>query len=112
MPVILNSVDQAVARIKEKSLKNSGRFIIGIVGKPGAGKSTLTSYLIENLPKNSISLVPMDGYHLSNIQLQRLGLSDRKGAFNTFDANGYVNLLKRINSDFDKDIYFQFFIEK
>jgi pantothenate kinase len=109
MPVILNSVDQAVARIKEKSLKNSGRFIIGIVGKPGAGKSTLTSYLIENLPKNSISLVPMDGYHLSNIQLQRLGLSDRKGAFNTFDANGYVNLLKRINSDFDKDIYFPIF---
>jgi pantothenate kinase len=79
------------------------------VGKPGAGKSTLTSYLMEMLPEDYASLVPMDGYHLSNQQLKNLGLLDRKGAINTFDTNGYVNLLKRINSEIDKDIYFPIF---
>jgi pantothenate kinase len=105
----LSSIDEALSRIKDLALKHSGRFIIGIVGKPGAGKSTLTSHLIENLPKDSVSLVPMDGYHLSNLQLKNLGLSDRKGAFNTFDSNGYVSLLKRINTETDQDIYYPVF---
>ena len=109
MAIELSSIDEALSRIKDLALKHSGRFIIGIVGKPGAGKSTLTSHLIENLPKDSVSLVPMDGYHLSNLQLKNLGLSDRKGAFNTFDSNGYVSLLKRINIETDQDIYYPVF---
>ena len=107
MPVILNGFDQALARLRNLEIKD--RFTIGIVGKPGAGKSTLTSYLMEMLPKDYASLVPMDGYHLSNQQLKNLGLLDRKGAINTFDTNGFVNLLKRINSEIDKDIYFPIF---
>jgi len=107
MPVILNGFDQALARLRNLEIKD--RFTIGIVGKPGAGKSTLTSYLMEMLPKNYASLVPMDGYHLSNQQLKNLGLLDRKGAINTFDTNGFVNLLKRINSEIDRDIYFPIF---
>jgi len=109
MAIELSSIDEALSRIKDLALKHSGRFIIGIVVKPGAGKSTLTSHLIEHLPKDSVSLVPMDGYHLSNLQLKNLGLSDRKGAFNTFDSNGYVSLLKRINTETDHDIYFPVF---
>jgi len=107
MPVILNGFDQALARLRNIEIRD--RFTIGIVGKPGAGKSTLTSYLMEMLPKNYASLVPMDGYHLSNQQLKNLGLLDRKGAINTFDTNGFVNLLKRINSEIDRDIYFPIF---
>ena len=109
MAIELSSIDEALSRIKDLALKHSGRFIIGIVGKPGAGKSTLTSHLIENLPKDSVSHVPMDGYHLSNLQLKNLGLTDRKGAFNTFDSNGYVSLLKRINTETDQDIYYPVF---
>jgi pantothenate kinase len=107
MPVTLKGFDQALARLRDLEIRD--RFTIGIVGKPGAGKSTLTSYLMEKLPKDYASLVPMDGYHLSNLQLKQLGLTNRKGAINTFDTNGFVNLLKRINTEIDKDIYFPIF---
>jgi pantothenate kinase len=45
---------------------------------------------------DSAVLVPMDGFHLANAQLRRLGRADRKGAPDTFDAAGYVALLRRI----------------
>jgi len=109
MAVDLNSLDQALNRAKELSSKSSGRIIIGIVGKPGAGKSTLSKYLMDNLPSETTSLVPMDGYHLSNLQLKELNRADRKGAPDTFDVSGYVNLLKRILSDSQNDIYFPVF---
>ena len=57
--------DEAKAVVID-SAKKSTRTIIGIVGKPGAGKSTLTSFLLENLVAEKAVLVPMDGYHLSN----------------------------------------------
>ena len=44
------SFEQALSRVTELLNNANGRIIIGIVGKPGAGKSTLSSYLIENLP--------------------------------------------------------------
>jgi hypothetical protein len=47
----------------------------------------------------------MDGYHLFNAQLQRLGLEDRKGAPNTFDIDGYVAALSRVAADAGADIY-------
>ena len=108
MPKLLTNLDQALARAKELA-SGEKRVLIGITGKPGAGKSTLTSYLINNLGPDLTALVPMDGYHLSNKQLQRLNLSDRKGAFNTFDSDGFVSLLRRNNQDTDKDIYYPIF---
>ena len=109
MSVDLNSLDQALNRAKDLANSASGRIIIGIIGKPGAGKSTLSNHLMKNLPKESTSLVPMDGYHLSNLQLKKLGRSDRKGAPDTFDVAGYVNLLKRIATEINNDIYFPIF---
>jgi pantothenate kinase len=38
----------------------------------------------------------MDGYHLAQSELDRLGRADRKGAPDTFDAAGYVALLRRL----------------
>jgi pantothenate kinase len=46
----------------------------------------------------------MDGYHLSNAQLKRLGLEDRKGTPNTFDIDGYVATLSRVAADSGADI--------
>ena len=40
----------------------------------------------------------MDGFHLSNVELDRLGLADRKGAPETFDAAGFVHLLRRLRA--------------
>jgi pantothenate kinase len=72
--------------------------ILGIAGKPGAGKSQLSSYLVENLPSDVVALVPMDGFHLSNEELIELGRRDRKGAPDTFDVDGYVKLLQEIRT--------------
>jgi len=80
----------------------SGRAILGIAGAPGSGKSTLAEQLLAELRRRHgdewVAHVPMDGYHLADAQLRRLGNLDRKGAPETFDADGYAHLLARIKS--------------
>jgi pantothenate kinase len=71
------------------------RRIIGIAGCPGAGKSTLAAGLVAEQPDTHV-LLPMDGFHLADEQLRRLGRADRKGAPDTFDVDGYVALLERV----------------
>lgn len=77
------------------------RVLVGIVGEPGAGKSTLTAALAEELERagKQTAIVPMDGFHLSNGELARLGRADRKGALDTFDGAGYVALLRRLREE-------------
>jgi len=72
--------------------------LVGVVGEPGAGKSTLTTSLVAALRENGTTavLVPMDGFHLANIALAALGRADRKGAIDTFDGAGYAALLARL----------------
>ncbi len=86
------TVDQAVDRAA--ALARRGRTLLGIAGCPGAGKSTLSDALISSL--RSTVVVPMDGFHMLNDDLVRLGRRDRKGAPDTFDANAYIALLQRI----------------
>lgn len=74
------------------------RRILGITGAPGAGKSTVTGQLIEALGPELAAFVPMDGFHLSNSTLIAWDRRDRKGAWDTFDADGYVHLLKRLRA--------------
>ena len=109
MAIELNSLEAALERAVWLTRDRNERVIIGLIGKPGAGKSSLSKYLLKHLPKETTALVPMDGYHLSNAQLKTLGRADRKGAPDTFDANGYVELLKRIKTNFNDEIYFPIF---
>ena len=109
MAIELGSLEAALERAVSLSEGARGRVIIGVIGKPGAGKSTLSNYLLKHLPKETTALVPMDGYHLSNAQLKTLNRSDRKGAPDTFDAGGYLDLLQRIKTNVESEIYFPIF---
>ncbi|WP_082135614.1 nucleoside/nucleotide kinase family protein [Mycobacterium sp. EPa45] len=80
------------------------RVLVGITGPPGAGKSTLAQAVVSRI--QGASYLPMDGFHLSNTVLARLGRCDRKGAADTFDAAGYVSVLHRVRSDYRlRDVY-------
>lgn len=71
------------------------RRLLGITGAPGAGKSTVSARLLETFGDDAV-VVPMDGFHLAQTTLERLGRADRKGAPDTFDAAGFVALLRRL----------------
>lgn len=98
--------DEAVARARmllDDALRGGGRRVLGIAGAPGAGKSTLTALLARELPEDSCVVVPMDGFHLADVALDRLGRRNRKGAPDTFDAAGYAALLQRIRAQRPED---------
>lgn len=82
----------------------TGRVLLGICGAPGAGKSTLAERLVKSLGKESV-YIGMDGFHLAQVELERLGRTERKGAPDTFDAAGYVNLLSRLATQTTTTVY-------
>lgn len=73
----------------------AGIRLLGITGAPGVGKSTLAAALADAL---GLPVVPMDGFHYADVELTRRGLLERKGAPETFDAEGYAALLSRIRA--------------
>ena len=86
-------------------MAGGGRKMLGIVGPPGCGKSTLAEALLDFLGDSAVA-VPMDGYHLANVELARLGRATRKGAEDTFDSAGYVALLRRLKAQQANEIVY------
>jgi pantothenate kinase len=90
------------------------RIVVGIVGAPGAGKSTLAAELVGILDARGTptALLPMDGFHLQQAELVRLGRRDRMGAADTFDVAGYLAMLRAVRTatspvlapGFDRDV--------
>ena len=102
-PVTLASLVTRAAAL----VQDGRRAILGIAGAPGAGKTTLARALVAALQPDpqagsggeSVVHLPMDGFHLADVQLDALGLRSRKGAPETFDAHGYLAALERILAD-------------
>lgn len=78
----------------EEKLLTSRRVILAIAAPPAAGKSTLAAELAAYFSHSVI--VPMDGFHLDNSVLDAEGLRARKGSAESFDADGFVSLMRRI----------------
>ena len=95
----LRSVEETAALIA--ALPNPGRIVVGIVGAPGAGKSTIAERLVALLngagsgtsPMPGAALLPMDGFHLPQSRLVELGRRDRMGAPDTFDVGAFAAVL-------------------
>ena len=103
------SVDLLVDEINALLHSNNLRTIIGIVGKPGAGKSTVVSEIRNQFSADEVAIIPMDGYHLSNEELIKLGRRNRKGAPDTFDVAGFVSLVTKVKYEIAKDHTFPIF---
>jgi pantothenate kinase len=105
-PSIRMSVSDLVTRAAALA-EAAPRVLIGITGEPGAGKSTCASALHAGLTEAGITaaLVGMDGFHLAHSALGELGLVAVKGAPETFDADGYLALLRRLRSPGDQVVW-------
>lgn len=102
-PTVRATPEQLVGRARSM-LSRGERRLLGITGAPGAGKSTLCAALAGALGAEA-ALVGMDGFHLANRELERLGRRQRKGAPDTFDVDGYVALLHRLRQPGPEVIY-------
>jgi pantothenate kinase len=103
------SVQLLVEEIETLLQGSKPRTMIGIVGKPGAGKSTIVTEIQKQFSTEEVAIIPMDGYHLSNEKLIKLGRLERKGAPDTFDVEGFISLITRVRNEIGKEHTFPIF---
>jgi pantothenate kinase len=84
--------------IRARAHDRPGRFVTAIAGPPGAGKSTLAAAVVAALGPGA-RVVPMDGFHYDDAVLEARGLRARKGAPETFDAAGFLALMRRLREE-------------
>jgi len=100
-PIGFEDLERLIAK------SNDQRRVIAIVGAPGSGKSTLAERLAARLNdglEDCAAILPMDGYHYDDCVLIERGLRPRKGAPETFDVLGLLNMLERLRRNQEDDI--------
>lgn len=71
------------------------RYLFGIAGPPGSGKSTIASTLANEL---GAPIAPLDGFHLPNITLDSRRLRGVKGAPETFAAHEFAEAIRKLRT--------------
>lgn len=93
------NIQDIILQIENLALSGQ-RILVGVAGPPASGKSTLAEQLSDKIDKSI--LVPMDGFHLDNTELDQMGTRDRKGAPFTFDADGFISMINKIKIGIEK----------
>lgn len=89
---------ETIAEDVLRRAEGKSRFIVAIAGPPGAGKSTLADALCDALLARgeTAAVLPMDGFHMDNGILEERGLLPRKGAPETFDVRGFLDIVSAV----------------
>ncbi|MBF6333977.1 nucleoside/nucleotide kinase family protein [Nocardia transvalensis] len=94
------SLEKLAARVRGRAADRRERYVVGIAGPPGAGKSTLAGALRDTINQQAeapaAEVAPMDGFHLTNAELRVAGALARKGEPDTFDVGGYLDGLRKL----------------
>jgi pantothenate kinase len=90
-----SEITEAMGALRARLVPGT-RTVLGIAGAPGSGKSTFAEWIRQQFEPGLAVVVPMDGFHLGNVILDGTPLRQRKGAIDTFDAGGYLSLLRRL----------------
>lgn len=98
MPKTIRTYDVLLQTVLDQFGRKGAPFLIGIAGPPATGKSTLAERLVGDLNAagEQACFCPMDGFHLTNVQLDSLGLRPAKGRIDTFDADAFVAAVQRL----------------
>lgn len=99
------TVAELARGLVDRALGTDERIIVGVVGAPGTGKSTLTHAIADLLGDDLCRVVPLDGFHLGQGIINDTELAGRKGAPDTFDVGGYLSLLRRLRANTEETIY-------
>ena len=94
----------ALAARLSAHLRDGRRYLLGICGAPGSGKSTLSEQLVARLGA-AAAAVPMDGFHIASAALSSPEQLTRRGAIDTFDVDGYLTLLQRLRRRTERVVY-------
>jgi pantothenate kinase len=93
---VFTSLESVAALIGDTPHPHARPLIVGIVGAPGAGKSTISAELLSHV--SASALLPMDGFHLSQSRLRELGRRERMGAPDTFDVDAFAATLQELRA--------------
>ncbi|NIZ60195.1 nucleoside/nucleotide kinase family protein [Sedimentitalea sp. CY04] len=108
----MSSINPSIEDLAEQVLaspRSGVRRLVALAGSPASGKSTQAEILVNRLNEKGCSaqVLPMDGFHLHNEILVERGLLNSKGAPETFDMHGFLQLITRLHDE--PEVYFPTF---
>lgn len=104
-PVVVASDHTLSDELRSLERRAAGRrYLLGICGPPGAGKSTVADRIARDVRAEAV-VVPMDGFHLASAVIAGTPLAERRGAPDTFDGGGFVALLERLRRQTEPVVY-------